>query len=126
MQVSVRAIRKAASLKEAMKVLTGLQHLHLGDSVEVFNVLLRYVAGTQEWEQALHVFRHLTERGVSANTETYNALLCACVHGVLLATLSFQRDRPSLPCSSCAERDYSRPKHRADASKHSPSLHKQS
>lgn len=66
-----------------MNVFTGLRHLHLENNVEVFNVLLRYVAGTQEWEKALHVFRHLTEIGVSANTETYNALLQACVHGVL-------------------------------------------
>jgi hypothetical protein len=83
MQVSVRAIRKAASFKEAMKIFIGLQHLHMEDNVEVFNALLRCVAATQQWETALHVFCHLTEIGVNANTETYNALLQACVHGAI-------------------------------------------
>jgi pentatricopeptide repeat protein len=74
-------MRKATSIKEATKSFIGLQHLRLEDNISVFNALIRCIAKTQEWEKALHVFRHLNEIGVCANTETYNALLHACVQG---------------------------------------------
>lgn len=77
----MRAIRNAASFKEALAVFAGLQRLRLEDSVDVFNALLRVAAAARQWEDGLHVFRHLTEVGVWANTETYNALLRACVNG---------------------------------------------
>lgn len=85
MQVAVKAIRNAGSLKGALAVFAGLQRLRLEDNVDVFNALLRVAAAARQWEDALHVFRHLTEVGVCADTETYNALLRACVNGAPFA-----------------------------------------
>lgn len=51
--------------------------------LQVFNALLVCIAKSRDWEKALHVFKHMNNIGVPADTTTYNALLEACMNGTL-------------------------------------------
>ena len=73
-------------LKNFHHLFVGLQHLRLEDNVTVFNALLECIAAAREWEKALHVFKHMNDIAVPANTATYNALLTACMNGTGLTS----------------------------------------
>lgn len=64
-----------------MKCFVGLQHVGLERKTCVFNTLLKRVAQDKQWEKILHVFRHMLDTGVLVDTDTYNALIGACIRG---------------------------------------------
>ena len=76
-----RAIRKADSVKDAVKAFVGLQHVGLDRDTEVYNCFLHRVAKDKQWEQVLQAFRQMLDAGVATNSDTYSALLGACIKG---------------------------------------------
>jgi pentatricopeptide repeat protein len=80
-QVVNRAIRKASSMKDAVKALIGLQHVGLERDTEVYNSFLHRIAEDEKWEHVLQAFRKMLDAGVPTNCDTYNALLSACITG---------------------------------------------
>lgn len=80
-QVVTRAIRKADTVKNAVKAFVGLQHVGLERDTEVYNCLLHRVAKDKGWDQVLQAFRQMLDAGVPTDSDTYSALLGACIKG---------------------------------------------
>jgi pentatricopeptide repeat protein len=78
-------MRQAKNAHDASNILRELRHLRLDSVTEAHNALLERHAHDKQWEAALHAFRGMCERGVRADTATYNELLRACMRGALLS-----------------------------------------
>ena len=77
--VCVRAMRESTGGSDSVvEIFEGLRSLDMADLPVVHDALIYEHARRGELEQALKRFHELPECGVSANADTYNALLLAC------------------------------------------------
>jgi hypothetical protein len=89
-QVVNRAICTAPTVKDAVMAFVGLQHIGLERETDVYNCLLHRVAKDSQWDQVLQSFRQMLDAAVPTNSETYSALLGACIKGFPLYTCSLK------------------------------------
>lgn len=101
-----RAIRTAATVNDAIKAFVGLQHVGLERETEVYNCLLHRVAKEKRWEQVLQAFRQMLDAGVPTNSDTYSALLGACIKGRDLRSCTMRDTVLYLPVCSTRARNF--------------------